>query len=597
MAPVEPDLCALPPALPLHAARRVLVLAPHPDDETIGCGGLLAQLAALGVPAKVLLVSDGSGAGALQAGAAETRQHEFRAALQRLGGMDCELLGLPDGALEQVADLPAQLRRVIQAFAPNWVFGPSARDPHRDHRAVAAALAQVLPDCAEVQAAWSYETWAALPASHVLDIGAELPLKLAALAEHRTALACGNYLQAAEGLARYRSLLLGGPQAQAAEAFEQVYQRPAALPEQPAAAATPLQAAGDLGPVSVLIRSMDRDTLPKALRSLLNQGVEQLEVLVLNASGRPHRPLPTDLLPGRVRLIEPQQALDRAAAANRLLQDAGSEWLLFLDDDDELLPGHLGRLAAALRAAPGAAAAYGDVEYGCWRAGVWQAEHRFAAPFERWRLLFENYLPIHAVLFRRQPGLQFDEGFAVFEDWDFWLQLASTGPFVHVPGLGARYVAGAAENSGVFETRSRNDRQRQALHAKWLARLTAAEASELLDYTRTLYQARGQLQAELALAAQGHAATREVLQGREAELADLQQARADLQALLAAREQEIRNALVEQDSLRAVLAARDTEIAALHAHAHALQTELNHFMALTPWQAFQGALRRRIKNS
>ena len=140
MAPVEADLCALPPALPLDAARRVLVLAPHPDDETIGCGGLLAQLAARGVPAKVLLVSDGSGAGALPAGTAETRQQEFRAALQRLGGLDCEFLGLPDGALEQVADLPARLRRAIQAFAPNWVFGPAARDPHRDHRTVAAAL-------------------------------------------------------------------------------------------------------------------------------------------------------------------------------------------------------------------------------------------------------------------------------------------------------------------------------------------------------------------------------------------------------------------------------------------------------------------------
>ncbi|MBH9578013.1 glycosyltransferase [Inhella proteolytica] len=351
--------------------------------------------------------------------------------------------------------------------------------------------------------------------------------------------------------------------------------------------------------MSVLIRSMDRDSLPQALCSLADQGVDELEVLVLNASGRPHRPLPAGLpagLSGRVRLIEPSAALDRAAAANRLLEEARSDALLFLDDDDELLPGHLGRLAAALRAAPAAAAAYGDVEYGRWQALEWQPEHRFAAPFDRWRLLFENYLPIHAVLFRRLPGLRFDEGFPVFEDWDFWLQLAERGPFEHVPGIGARYVAGATQGSGVFEAHSRNEAQRQALYAKWLARLSAAEAGALLAYVRELYQAHGQLQGELATATAGHAATRRVLQAREAELADLQQARTDLQAVLTAREQEIRNALAEQDSQRAVRAARETEIAALHSHAQALQAELNQLKALTPWQSFQAA-RRRAKPS
>lgn len=341
--------------------------------------------------------------------------------------------------------------------------------------------------------------------------------------------------------------------------------------------------------VSVLVRSMDRDSLPRALSSLQDQGLAAVEVLVLNATGRAHRRLPALAPSIDLRLLEPGRALGRVQAANALLELAGAEHLLFLDDDDELLPGHLARLLQALQQSPQAAAAYADVEYGEWVEGHWQVRHRFEAPFDRWRLLIENYLPIHAVLFRSRFGLRFDESLDVFEDWDYWLQLADRGDFIHMPGLGARYVAGGAESSGVFELQPHAVQARTQLQAKWLARLGAAQAGPFLAYVQGLYRERAQRQAERDLAQEGHAATRRVLQAREAEIADLR-------ALLAAREQEIRNALAELDSLRAVRAARETEIAALHAHSDALQTELNQLKALTPWQSFQAA-RRRTQDS
>ena len=52
---------------------------------------------------------------------------------------------------------------------------------------------------------------APVPITHVLDITGMLATKLAALGEHRTALACGNYLLGTEGLSRHRALLLGAP--------------------------------------------------------------------------------------------------------------------------------------------------------------------------------------------------------------------------------------------------------------------------------------------------------------------------------------------------------------------------------------------------
>src|SRR6185369_17120293 len=90
-------LCALPRPLALEDAKRVLVFAPHPDDESLGCGGTLARLAGH-CAIKVVLVTDGSGAGGLPEGSDKLRQAEFGAALDILGVDDFVCLEQPDGA-------------------------------------------------------------------------------------------------------------------------------------------------------------------------------------------------------------------------------------------------------------------------------------------------------------------------------------------------------------------------------------------------------------------------------------------------------------------------------------------------------------------
>lgn len=218
---MNPDLLiALPDALPLPQARRVMVLAPHPDDECIGCGGLIAELVARAVPVRVVLVTDGAGAGGLPPGAAVQRQAEFRAALRVLGVDSQAMLGLPDGGLAPDALLFDAVADEVRAFAPNWLLAPMASDVHRDHRCVAQAARAAALAVPSVEQLLEFETWTPLRATHVLDISARHAVKLAALAQHHTALAHVDYLEATRGLARYRALLLGEPRSDAAaEAF------------------------------------------------------------------------------------------------------------------------------------------------------------------------------------------------------------------------------------------------------------------------------------------------------------------------------------------------------------------------------------------
>ena len=210
------EACPLPQPLDLTQARKVLVFVPHPDDETLGCGGTLARLAAL-CPVKVVLVTDGSGAGGLPDGAGAVRQGEFVRALARLGVTDSLQLHQPDGAFASSPVLQKQIETLLQDYQPHWVILPSPLDYHRDHVRIAAFLEPLCRRARSVEQLLFYEVWAPVPATHVVDITDQVETKRQALLEHATALACGDYERAVEGLNNYRGLYLG--RGRVAEAF------------------------------------------------------------------------------------------------------------------------------------------------------------------------------------------------------------------------------------------------------------------------------------------------------------------------------------------------------------------------------------------
>lgn len=199
-----------PAPLDPEDVNRALVLVPHPDDESIGCGGLLAALADLGIPVRVILVSDGSGAGGLPPGSSEIRFKEFLAALNVLGkSISYEWWMLPDGSLKDCHGMDALLIQSIVRFEPTLLVAPWLYDLHPDHAAVGLLAARVNQEIKLPQGVLFYEVWSPLPANFFLSINTYWSKKKFALSCHKTALECGNYPRAMEGLASYRSLLSG----------------------------------------------------------------------------------------------------------------------------------------------------------------------------------------------------------------------------------------------------------------------------------------------------------------------------------------------------------------------------------------------------
>lgn len=136
------------PALDLAECRRLVVVAPHPDDETLGLGATTTQLAALGADVQVVSVSDG---GAAQPGVTASdrlrmetiRRYELGRAAGILNVPNPISLGLPDGELvdheETLADTLTEILGVDGP--PTWCAATWRGDGHPDHEAVGRAAA------------------------------------------------------------------------------------------------------------------------------------------------------------------------------------------------------------------------------------------------------------------------------------------------------------------------------------------------------------------------------------------------------------------------------------------------------------------------
>ncbi len=141
-----------PPAKPvetvLHHVSRVVVVAAHPDDETLGAGGLVASAAAAGLPVELVVLTDGEGSHPRSPTCppevmAHRRRDESHEAARALGeSVVLRSSGLPDGGLqERVGDVTTLLVELLGDARDVLIVAPWRRDGHPDHEAAGCAAA------------------------------------------------------------------------------------------------------------------------------------------------------------------------------------------------------------------------------------------------------------------------------------------------------------------------------------------------------------------------------------------------------------------------------------------------------------------------
>jgi hypothetical protein len=221
--------------------------------------------------------------------------------------------------------------------------------------------------------------------------------------------------------------------------------------------------------VSILIRSVDRPTLSRALASIAAQDYPNIEVVVVAASIA-HRALPDRCGAFPLRLVRAAHPLARADAANAALDAARGEWLNLLDDDDELMSPHVTRLRDALDAEPGFRLAHSASED---RGADGRVLGRYGGRFKPWRQLDTGFFRPHCAMFARSlvdDGARFDPAFEILEDMDFFIQCAQRTPFLFVAEATTRYYADAGDSGAGYGANRDAERLRAAftvLRGKW----------------------------------------------------------------------------------------------------------------------------------
>lgn len=213
----------------------VLVVAAHPDDDVLGCGGTLARWASEGREVAVAFLTDGVGArGVGDSGAVGRRRSAARTAARKLGISKLMFGSWPDNRLDQVAllELAQHVEQLVGEFDPEMVLTNHAGDLNVDHRRACEAVATACrpQPGRSVRSIWSFEVassteWrlpsAAAPFAPTafVDVGSYLDVKLEALAAYAEEMRDWPHArsrEAVEALARWRGASAG---VEAAEAF------------------------------------------------------------------------------------------------------------------------------------------------------------------------------------------------------------------------------------------------------------------------------------------------------------------------------------------------------------------------------------------
>lgn len=211
-------------------AKKILVMSPHPDDESIGCGGTIRKHIVDGDTVEVIFLTSGEHGGigkALENETVSLREEESKKAATILEITEIHFWREPDGNLEVTENNVGKLVEKIVEFSADIIYVPHENEEHPDHKAAAQIVKNalsLLPASIEKQpTVLMYEVWTPIQKfEHIVDITPYVEVKRNAIAAYESQCAMVKFHEAILGLNRYRGEMHSWPGGDYAEIFQKL---------------------------------------------------------------------------------------------------------------------------------------------------------------------------------------------------------------------------------------------------------------------------------------------------------------------------------------------------------------------------------------
>ena len=200
------------------AVDQILVLAPHPDDEVLGCGGTLLRYCETGANITICYLTDGRYG--VEGENDTERKTESRGLKKFLPRIQQIYQDVRDGALERhIPETTRDLHGILHSVKPQLIFVPWMLDAHRDHSMTALILARALSWDNYACLISSYEVMYPLFANHFVNITEHIEGKDALIGVYESQIRRFNVLEICRALNQFRACLIRRSSVLAAEGF------------------------------------------------------------------------------------------------------------------------------------------------------------------------------------------------------------------------------------------------------------------------------------------------------------------------------------------------------------------------------------------
>ena len=451
--------------LPDHSSdltgRRVIVLAAHPKDEIMGCGGSMVLHSDCGDPVKVIFFTDGFEIDSFDTDSSDKLdknssvskiQGKAIRACECLGVTDLELWSYKTGGIFGAHGILKQMIDLFKEFKPDLVYAPSPLGYDGDHRAVARLLQDALKNLILDFDVAFYEADQPLCINTLVNITDVIDRKLKAFDYYEVNTKKRPNSDIGIALNMLRSLFLSeeGTHAEGFALWKASAIKTIGVSSVICHAINKFCLNSYIsGPlVSIIVRTKNRPKqLAQAINSIVEQTYRNIEIIVVNDGGEDTKTMVTKLA-GDIPLtyIHCDKSKGRPSAANTGLKAANGVYINFLDDDDVFDPCHLENLVPFIEASS-FQAVYSDCEL-CryiWDGHEYVLKDKalfMSVDFDADRLLFENYIPCMNMLFKKtlyeQIGIM-DKELEIYEDWDYWIRMSRVTTLRHLKTITAQY--------------------------------------------------------------------------------------------------------------------------------------------------------------